>query len=149
VREADVQSARFRSAGLLDMTILTELMCNTPFADVSARNACESAVEHLAWLSAAMTLLKTPDGSSSGSSNNMLISWPIRAKDEYVRLLQQLNGQALVVLAFYGVLLHQRRRSWMIGDSALFLVNSIARHLGPTWERWLDWPVRMVATIPL
>ncbi|CAH0057743.1 unnamed protein product [Clonostachys solani] len=73
-----------------------------------------------------------------------LQEWPIRISTEYIQLLQQRRPEALVVLAYYGVLLHYAREYWAVGDSGRVLVSSISSHLGDYWSDWLTWPQQEV-----
>ncbi|CAI6094292.1 unnamed protein product [Clonostachys chloroleuca] len=73
-----------------------------------------------------------------------LQEWPIRISTEYIKLLQQRRPEALVVLAYYGVLLHYAREYWAVGDSGRVLVSSISSHLGDYWANWLAWPQQEV-----
>lgn len=73
-----------------------------------------------------------------------LQEWPIRISTEYIQLLQQRRPEALVVLAYYGVLLHYAREYWAVGDSGRVLVSSISSHLGDYWANWLAWPQQEV-----
>uniref|UniRef100_A0A8H7MZL7 Zn(2)-C6 fungal-type domain-containing protein n=1 Tax=Bionectria ochroleuca TaxID=29856 RepID=A0A8H7MZL7_BIOOC len=73
-----------------------------------------------------------------------LQQWPVRISTEYIQLLQQRRPEALVVLAYYGVLLHYAREYWAVGHSGRVLVSSISSHLGDYWADWLAWPQQEV-----
>ncbi|KAK1701145.1 Upc2 protein [Colletotrichum godetiae] len=69
--------------------------------------------------------------------------WSIRVPTEYVSLLDQRRPEALVVLAYWGVLLHKARECWAFGGAGRTLVRSIAAHLGSYWGELLAWPREM------
>ncbi|EEU43320.1 uncharacterized protein NECHADRAFT_45340 [Fusarium vanettenii 77-13-4] len=64
--------------------------------------------------------------------------------EEYIDLLSQRQPEALVILAFYAVLLHWNRDVWVLGDGGEYLIKAIAAHLGAHWASWLHWPVSVL-----
>lgn len=80
---------------------------------------------------------------ASGSTNK-LFAWLVIASNEYTELLSQRRAEALIVLAYYSVLLHRRQKSWVVGDAGSYLFNSINEHLGKHWEKWLEWPKTII-----
>jgi len=64
--------------------------------------------------------------------------------EEYVMLLNQRRPEALIILAYYGVVLHSYRKAWAIGDSGAALIKAISAQLGSYWGHWLLWPMQMV-----
>ena len=81
---------------------------------------------------------------SVAGSTNMLFSWLITASEEYTGLLEQRKPEALVILAYYAVLLHRRRQSWAVKDSGWKLLRRTRAYLGKRWEEMLAWPVSVV-----
>lgn len=65
----------------------------------------------------------------------------VTLNEEYIDLLSQRQPEALVILAFYAVLLHWNRDAWVLGDGGEYLIKAIAAHLGAHWASWLHWPV--------
>ena len=70
--------------------------------------------------------------------------WAVRVPTGYVGLLNQRRPEAMVILAYYAVLLHHDRERWAIGDTGAYLVRSITGYLGEGWARWLEWPNRVM-----
>lgn len=66
------------------------------------------------------------------------------ADDDYFDLLRQRQPEALVILAFFAVLLHWNRSAWIIRDGGQYLIHSITSHLGLHWAKWLEWPNSML-----
>lgn len=70
--------------------------------------------------------------------------WAVRVPSGYVELLNQRRPEAMVILAYYAVLLHRDTDCWVIGDTGAYLIRSVTRHLGERWSRWLVWPNRVL-----
>lgn len=77
-------------------------------------------------------------------STNVLFSWLVTASAEYTQLLEERRPEALIILAYYAVLLHRRRRCWAVQDSGQKLLQQIKRYLGRKWEHLLSWPESIV-----
>lgn len=69
-------------------------------------------------------------------------AFPVLLTTEFVDVLRKHRPEALLVLAYYGVLLHRHRRSWIIGDAGQFVVHLIADHLGSFWQGPMQWPLQ-------
>jgi Fungal specific transcription factor domain len=76
----------------------------------------------------------------SGGHTDSFIIWPVLVSADYMDLLVKRSPEALVILAYYAILLHNHRDLWFIGDAGLYLADSITRHLGVYWDTWLAWP---------
>jgi len=84
-------------------------------------------------------------GETSMNSTNMLFSWLISVSVDFTVLLEQRRPEALVVLAYYAVVLHRRRGSWAVDEAGEKLLKHIKNHLGKPWEEWLAWPSSVVS----
>ncbi|KAI9641167.1 hypothetical protein NHQ30_010597 [Ciborinia camelliae] len=73
-------------------------------------------------------------------SPRMVTSWPITVSVEYTELLAQRRPGALVVLAYFSVMLHICRKNWAVGSAGNFLLDVVGTYLGRDWEMWLQWP---------
>ncbi|RAH60355.1 hypothetical protein BO85DRAFT_415613 [Aspergillus piperis CBS 112811] len=71
--------------------------------------------------------------------------WPVIVSPEYAEHLAMQRPEALVILAHYAVILYWHRHLWLFGDGGRFLIESISRHLGPSWAEWLEWPNRSLS----
>ncbi|KAF1942833.1 hypothetical protein EJ02DRAFT_502545 [Clathrospora elynae] len=49
-------------------------------------------------------------------------------------LLAAKRPQALIVLAHYAMLLHHGRHMWQVGNAGAYILDIIARYLGPEWD---------------
>lgn len=100
-----------------------------------ARQAYDSAIERLQWMFA---LSHVPY--ESHHTIRWLLAWPVQLDDKYLELLNQRRPEALVILAYFAVLMRFYRESWAVGDSGLFLIQAIHSHLGSHWAKWMEWP---------
>jgi hypothetical protein len=99
----------------------------------SSIKACQQAIEYLQWAF---------DGQSNA---NAIFAWPVLVTSEYTELLTQRRPEALMILAYYAVLLYQHRELWVLGDAGQFLIESITSYLGTYWDKWLAWPYDIIA----
>lgn len=72
------------------------------------------------------------------------ITFCLDVDDDYFNLLKQRQPEALVILAFFAVLLHWNQSMWIVGDGGQYLIRSITSHLGLHWAEWLQWPNSML-----
>ncbi|PKS12988.1 hypothetical protein jhhlp_000329 [Lomentospora prolificans] len=100
------------------------------------RAACIDAIE----CTQQMFDYRQPEGLSKSRQASVFQEWPVRVSVEYVALLQQRRPEALVLLAYYAILLHYTRDHWAVGDIGAFIIREITCHLGPYWSRWLELP---------
>ncbi|KAK9358715.1 hypothetical protein V1504DRAFT_441919 [Lipomyces starkeyi] len=110
-----------------------QLLIRSADLSPSVVNVCQQAIVHLQWVFDGQGTL--PEGNP-----NVIFAWPVLVSAEYADLLMQRTPEALIILAYYAVLLYYRREIWVFGDAGKFLIESITRHLGTYWEKWLAWP---------
>jgi hypothetical protein len=80
-------------------------------------------------------------------SSRMITAWPITIAAEYTNLLEGRKPEALVVMAYFSILLHTRREFWAVGDAGEVLLTAIADYLGEEWAEWLVVPKEMVLSV--
>jgi hypothetical protein len=82
------------------------------------------------------------DGSYDGPGENALVfGWLYRVDDEFVELLRQKQPLALVIVAYYAVLLKTMDNLWFVegwGDHVLY---NISCHVSEEFTPWLQWPM--------
>lgn len=81
---------------------------------------------------------------ASSNSTNMLFAWPVTLSSEFIDILEQRRPEALIILAHYAAILHNRRHSWVVNGAGRHLLRHINGHLGKRWENWLEWPNSVV-----
>ncbi|KAI1740124.1 hypothetical protein F4680DRAFT_419744 [Xylaria scruposa] len=70
----------------------------------------------------------------------VVIRWAVAIPTDFVKLIEQRRPEALIITAYYGVLVHNARDFWVFGDAGEFIIRSITRYLGSCWAEWLAWP---------
>ncbi|KAH7021868.1 hypothetical protein EDB80DRAFT_805353 [Ilyonectria destructans] len=73
-----------------------------------------------------------------------VLAWCVAVSEDFIDLLTERRPEALVIFAYYAVLLHGVRDMWIIGDAGEFIIRSITAYLGSHWEKWLAWPNAVV-----
>ncbi|KAF4337849.1 sterol uptake control 2 [Fusarium beomiforme] len=101
----------------------------------TAVEACSTAAHQLQW--AFDVYRNLPAGTCVQAAS----AFPVVLSADYVEPVRKHRPEALLVLAYYGVLLHRCRHVWLFGDSGSFLVHLIADHLGSYWKDALRWPL--------
>lgn len=106
--------------------------------DPVAMAGCREAAHMLQWgfdLSTRLPQRELPHGVSGFS---------IMIPAEFVEVLRRHVPEALVVMAYYGVLLHRTRKYWVCGNNGAFVIRAIVQRLGPQWEEALRWPLQVL-----
>ena len=106
--------------------------------DQPSAAACHEAARLLQWAFDLSTLLPHPDCPHAVSGFSVVVP------PEYVDVLREHRPEALVILAYYGVLLHRTRTYWICGRSGAYMISAIAQQLGPRWESALRWPLEVL-----
>ncbi|GKU06296.1 hypothetical protein FLAG1_09916 [Fusarium langsethiae] len=66
-----------------------------------------------------------------------IIAWLLIVSPEYVELVDQRQPIALIILAYWALLLHYEGEFWVFKNSGQRLVTSVSDHVGPYWDKWL------------
>ncbi|KAI5457021.1 hypothetical protein BGZ63DRAFT_408482 [Mariannaea sp. PMI_226] len=103
---------------------------------MSAAEACRSTVEILRSSFAIYQHLSS--ATCYRSSGPM--AFAARISPLFADLAEQRQPEALVIIAYYAVLLHWCRDSWVFRDAGEFMINGIVKYLGTYWQRWLVFP---------
>ncbi|EWZ45960.1 hypothetical protein FOZG_06165 [Fusarium oxysporum Fo47] len=72
-------------------------------------------------------------------------AFPVLLTADFLDTVRKQQPEALIIMAYYGVLLHRCRESWFIDDAGTFLVRLIADYLGSFWQEPMRWPLEEVA----
>lgn len=115
---------------------LEKLLDNADMRE-SSLVACRAAVQHLKW---ALGLLSYTQGLDQPATADTIYSWPILLSADFTALLAKRRPEALIILAHYAVVLHERRDVWVVGNAGSWLIKAITVHLGTYWKEWLEWP---------
>ena len=70
--------------------------------------------------------------------------WIFSAPERYFVLQQQRQPHALIIFAYYGVLLNSLDGYWWAEGCGKSIVATVDECLGPYWSSWMDWPKQAV-----
>ncbi|TQV92472.1 hypothetical protein V2A60_007160 [Cordyceps javanica] len=99
-------------------------------------DACRGAAHSLQWSFDMCRGLSVHDGPHAASA------FAVTAPAGYVEALRRRAPEALVILAYYGVLLHRCREYWIFGDAGARMIRAIADHVGSYWRDAMHWPLQ-------
>lgn len=118
---------------------LKRLMENSDLNDVSIK-ACLQAIEILQFSFDLCHELSEEDYPQAASV------FSVRIEADFVEVLRRHRPEALVILAYYGVLLFRCRSFWAFGDAGTIMIRAIAGQLGSYWQEALAWPLHVLDT---
>ncbi|KAI0897121.1 hypothetical protein F4806DRAFT_423325 [Annulohypoxylon nitens] len=121
------------SEGTCD-ALLNLLMMAEERLGSSSYKTCYDAVQILQWVFNQHAVLPEP------INRHIVLAWPVRLSVDYLELLRSRQPEALVIMAYWAVLLHRGRDFWIFGQRGRFLIEAISCFLGPSWAEWLAWP---------
>lgn len=97
-------------------------------------------------IQAVQAVMTVVEGRVPGASSlHVLIAWPVLLSSEFIDLLSEKRGEALVIFAYYGALVNAHRDIWVFCDGGEYIVNSVSQYLGSQWEEWLRWPLQALS----
>lgn len=88
--------------------------------------------------------MRVPDGKRSFIAK--LFVWPVAITDAFLQRLDRRTPNAMLVLAYFSVLLRTGRVCWWLAgwDRAVFLAAEKSLHANPDYLAWLSWPRREI-----
>jgi hypothetical protein len=88
---------------------------------------------------------------SSGArcSMSMVMCFPKQDPSQFSLLLKRRLPQALIILAYYTVLLDLLDTRWWISGWGRRVLSDVVGSLGDEWKSWIDWPVQTVLMKPV
>lgn len=148
--------ADYRSSGGSQTSELRSVISISRALDREQKQLCLEATDRLQWIF-------SPSGPDSRKSHSpagpggpgedegremhsltLVHAWPCLAHEAVLDLLCNKTPEALLMLAYYGVLMHQHRHFWTYANVGQILVRTIARYLGPDWQHFMVWPLAQV-----
>jgi hypothetical protein len=82
---------------------------------------------------------------SKERDNGIVLSWPVNVSQDYTKLLSLRRPIALVILAYFAVILEEVRESWWAKGWGTQLVHEVSQVLGVEWEGLLAWPMDKIS----
>lgn len=83
---------------------------------------------------------------TAGREIGMVLMWSIKMPYEFILLIQQRNLPALVVSAYYCVLLHSHEDYWFVRGWGSRVLGAIVDSMPLTWREWIQWPTEYVGS---
>ncbi|TGJ80930.1 hypothetical protein E0Z10_g7841 [Xylaria hypoxylon] len=99
---------------------------------LSICNAALTCLRHLSFTSKSYEY--------SAFQTTRLLHWAVAVRPEFIKLLEERRPEALIIVAYYALLIHDTRDYWLSGDAGAFIIRSITKFLGNYWAEWLAWP---------
>lgn len=118
---------------------LSRLMDDSDLSETSVQS-CRQAIEVL------QRSFDVCHGLEEEEYPQAVSAFSVKIKVGFVDVLRKHRPEALVILAYYGVLLHRCRSFWPFGDAGASIIHAIAEHLGMYWQAALAWPLHVLET---
>ncbi|KAI3390964.1 hypothetical protein diail_8299 [Diaporthe ilicicola] len=142
--------ADYRTSAGAQTTELRSVISISRALDREQKQLCLEAVDRLQWI---LSPSDQDSHAEHGPENQeargfhslaLVHAWPCLAHEAVLDLLCNKTPEALLMLAYYGVLMHQHRHFWTYANVGHVLVRTIARYLGPDWQHFMIWPLAQV-----
>jgi hypothetical protein len=123
---------------------------------IARRTAIEDAntqtyLQALDSLSQSFIAIYEGQDSSSDKSNrfgHFIFGWLYRASDNYNRCLQQKQPFALIIFAYFTVLLKELDWQWFMRGWVQHIMLGIYDFLPDEFRVWIDWPKERIGWVP-
>jgi hypothetical protein len=102
--------------------------------------ACKEAVKTLQWAFDWQNNYEDRDSLYASSGFAIVVS------DDFADILRKHRPEALIIMAYYGVMLHRARGFWAFGPSGARIIRAVADNLGSFWQNAMRWPLHVLAT---
>lgn len=86
--------------------------------------------------------------SQASCGMSMVMCFPKQDPTHFSLLLKRRVPQALIILAYYTVLLDLLDTRWWINGWGRRVLSDVVSNLGDEWKSWIDWPVQTVLMKP-
>ncbi|KAF2144890.1 uncharacterized protein K452DRAFT_356248 [Aplosporella prunicola CBS 121167] len=77
-----------------------------------------------------------------------IFSWACTVSDEYLHLLARRETYALIIFAYFSVLLHKLDCVWWIQGWGKHLVGRVYYLIEPMYQPWIQWPLDEIKWVP-
>lgn len=109
----------------------------------------EDLARHLAAIQNLLEIMREVyERRSAGSSGvdlmDLLIGWVYRLSEEMVGSLERKEPYALVILAYWAVLLKYMDSAWFMDGWAEHVLSGISTCLDEEFRPWIEWPMKQV-----
>ncbi|KAK0110429.1 hypothetical protein ONS96_002041 [Cadophora gregata f. sp. sojae] len=73
--------------------------------------------------------------------SQIVFTWLYRASDEYIRCVQEKHPIALIIFAFFAVLLRETDDQWFMEGWVHHIIGGVCQFVPDELRRWLSWPI--------
>lgn len=112
----------------------SELIESSESLTEQEKQACRRAVKLL------QVGLESMQGEKELNRYQMIFTWTMLATPELTRLLAAKQPVAVVILAYYALLMHYGRNIWQVRDAGAYVMGLIVDYLSPEWDYWIEYP---------
>lgn len=135
---AGIESQRVEPVGS-DCAELTAMIYESPRLTPTDKEACirASVILQLGFDAIALA----PE-----EPTHLCFKWVIGVRPALKALLEAMQPDAMVILAYYGLLLHMNRGAWPVGTAGAYIIGMVTDFLGRDCP-WLAYPRRRMAEI--
>lgn len=88
-------------------------------------------------------------GSQASCGMSMVMCFPRQDPSHFSLLLKRRHPQALVILAYYTVLLDLLDTRWWVHGWGRRVLRDVVACLGDEWKSWIEWPIQTVLMKPI
>jgi hypothetical protein len=74
------------------------------------------------------------------SRHHMINTWTMLLPPAYTSMLKRKHPVALILLAYYALLVNEAKELWQAQDAGVYVFNLISDDLGPEWDPWMRYP---------
>ncbi|POS70523.1 hypothetical protein DHEL01_v211084 [Diaporthe helianthi] len=140
----------YTSSGGSQTSELRSVISISRALDRAQKQLCLEAIDRLQWIFSpshpASRKSHSPAGEDAGEMHTLGLvhAWPCLAHEAVLDLWCTKTPEALLMLAYYGVLMHQHSHFWIYANVGQTLVRTIAHFLGPDWQHFMVWPLAQV-----
>jgi hypothetical protein len=86
--------------------------------------------------------------SQASCGMSMVMCFPKQDPSLFSKLLKRRLPQALIILAYYAVLLDLLDSRWWISGWGRRVLSDVVGDLGDEWKSWIDWPMQAILMKP-
>ncbi|OLN96278.1 Sterol uptake control protein 2-like protein 6 [Colletotrichum chlorophyti] len=74
------------------------------------------------------------------------MTWPINLSDEFMQMLRDRDPAALILLAYYSVIIRSTESStWFMRGWGINVARTITSDLDPAWKEMIKWPMAFIS----
>lgn len=101
--------------------------------------ACQQALEQLRY-----SFIRLSDKTILECEVSLSFLWPVIVPNRFIDMLNERRSEALIILAFYCIILHHLDAYWWMHGCAQHIMAEIESKISSAWQPWLEWPRSIV-----